>query len=323
MLSNATSVLCCLLIFVFYVSNLLDLWMLGVLVILISSAKALEAPALFSQIQEISPGGRLQLLNAGVDISKRSSRIIAPLVVTFTSSLVSSVNVFLVIACSSLISLLSNARLYVINNASQINRPQSTIQQDLKEAVILAGRMPRLRGIIFIDMAYSFAYQAVLMVILPKHLLAIGANGEVRYAVALSALACGAVIGALISSFAARLNKLNVIYYSKLAGLLLLVTLPYLTGGSNALTVVSSLVGVCLSFERVAIDSFIQASVPSQMIGKTYAFWRTLVEFSGSLALGIAGLLLNTFFSNHWAVLFCGASILAITAIFFSTRSSA
>lgn len=276
------------LIVIFLISGEISVYTLSSFAFLVATARTFDAPALFKQVKEVSTDDTINLLNAISDFGKRASRIIAPFLLTLITGAYSYIGVFFIIPLLSMLVIVFSLK--IVGRTQQVlTVRRRTIARDLIEASLVLRNNVPLFSAISIDAIFSVGYQAIYWVILPRHLLSDLNMENETYAISLTFLAIGGLGGSVLSGFVPMIDKLRVVYISKITGLICFATICYFLDNIYSIYLGAAIVGFLLAFERVAMDGYVQSSSPADMIGKVYAFWRLFVELSGSVGIAVIG----------------------------------
>lgn len=295
-----------------------SLFLIAVCAASISSARAFEGPALFAQMSENVPPEKLQRLNSLIEISKRGSRIVAPLLVGLSQVHFGVAGVFLQISALALAALLTSVRFYASAGFSTPTRRQMG-PADLRQALAELQGNRKLFFALLVDVAFTFGHQAVYWVALPKFLTETS-HAWLSYPIAVTALSSGALLGGLLGWFAEKIDRLALVYWAEIFGILAIAVTPVFISCPAAMLTCVAASGLAMSLQRVSLDTFIQSLVPAGVLGRCYAIWRMSVELVGSVAILSSGLVADSLGPVFCFAAFPIASIAFMTLFFNRAR---
>ncbi len=292
-----------------------SLFLIAICSATISSARAFEGPALFAQMSENVPSEKLQWLNAGIEVSKRGSRIVAPLLIGLSQIQFGIAGVFIQISILAVAALLTSARFYAsVRSPAPLRRRIGAADLFLALAELRENRV--LFFALLIDVAFTFGHQAIYWVALPK-LLTEMPNAWLTYPIAVTALSSGALLGGLLGVFTGKIDRLVLIYWAEIFGLFAIAVVPVFGGYPAAMFASVAASGLAMSLQRVSLDTFIQSLMPTGILGRCYSIWRMSVELVGSFAILASGMAADSLGPIVCFMVFPAMSAISMTIFLF------
>lgn len=302
------------------------LWIIFVCSIGLEIISVFFYPARNAVIPNIIGPGQLMSANALMQGSYIIALIIGSAMAGYLTALLGTGFAIAFDAGTFFLSACAIAFMTVPNVATVINGARPTVTelwQDIKVGLRFIRGRSDLQTILVVTAVAMLGLGSIIVLGIAylETRLNVAAEG---YGNAVAAVGVGILVGGVLVSRVARRVPANVL----VGGSLIFVGVAMIAfAGAGSFTVVivaAAVVGVCLVIARASLDTFTQALVPNEMLGRVQAAVQTTMAVSTAVAQGMAGILAKLLNSVEIVfVLAGGVTIVAGVTAIFSLREAA